>query len=54
MTGVQTCALPISISDPSTFKKVKVDIMSVSGDSCFVMVDNGINRYPGVVYIDRK
>ena len=43
-----------SISDPSTFKKVKVDIMSVSGDSCFVIVDNGINRSAGVVYIDRK
>ena len=45
---------PDSVSNPSQFRKVQVDILSVSGDTCFVIADNGVNRLPGVVYINKK
>lgn len=34
--------------------KVKVEIINIRNDSCFVIADDGTNKTPGVVYIDKK
>ena len=43
-----------SISNTAGFKKVKVEILDVRNDTCFVVADNGIHKLEGVVYIDRQ
>ena len=43
-----------SFSNPAEFKKVKVEILNIRNDSCFVIADNGIDRFRGVVYIDKR
>ena len=43
-----------SFSNPSQFKKVKVEILKIQNDSCFVIADNGVQKFPGVVYIDKR
>ena len=35
-------------------KKVKVTILSVQNDTCFVTADNGISSWPGIFYINKK
>jgi hypothetical protein len=43
-------------SVPDSYKnmRVKVEIISIRNDSCFVMADNGKKKMPGVVYLDKK
>ena len=43
-----------SISDIGKALKVKVDIVDVRNDTCFVIADNGVQKLPGIVYIDKK
>jgi len=43
-----------SVSKPSEIRKLKVEIIQVRNDSCFVIGDNGIDRVRGFVYIDKR
>lgn len=45
---------PDSISESGKNLKVKVDIIKVSNDTCFVVAYNGKSSLPGIVYIDKK
>jgi len=45
---------PDSIPESNKPLKVKVEITRVSNDTCYVITDNGINKLPGIVYIDKK
>lgn len=43
-------------SIPESYKNinVKVEIINVRNDTCFIIADNGIEKLPGIVYIDKK
>ena len=43
-----------SIPESGKNLKVKVEIIKVSNDTCFVVAENGTSRLPGIVYIDKK
>lgn len=34
--------------------KVKVEITKVQNDTCFIIADNGSDRIPGIIYIDKR
>jgi len=45
---------PDSIPEANKDLKVKVEITSIRNDTCYVITDNGINKLPGIVYIDKR
>lgn len=45
---------PDSITESGKNLKVKVEIIKVRNDTCFVLADNGTISLPGIVYIDKK
>ena len=45
---------PDSVSNPSEIRKLKVEILQIKNDSCFVIGDNGIDRVRGIIYADKR